>query len=112
MAGPAAQNLTVTRGDTLTLVVVMTTDGVTALNVSTRTYAAQVRKSVDAALASATFTCTVTDGPNGEVTCALPASATALLSPGGYVWDLQESAGSAVATVLSGSVTVVADVTR
>jgi len=108
----AKQNLTVTRGDTLTLVVVMTTDGVTPLDVSGRTYAAQLRTSVDAANASATFTCTVTDGPNGEVTCTVSAAATALLSPAVYVWDLQETAGSSVATVLTGTVTVVADVTR
>lgn len=96
----------------MTLVVVMTTDGVTPLNVTGRSYAAQVRSSVDASSAAATFTCTVTDGAAGEVTCVVSASATAGLSPATYVWDLQETAGGSVATILSGTVTVVADVTR
>lgn len=112
MGSPAKQNLTVTRGDTLTLVVVMTTDGSTPINISGRTYAAQVRSSADATSTSATFTCTLTDAANGEVTCTVAASATALLSPGVFVWDLQETASGTVATVLSGSLTVVADVTR
>lgn len=96
----------------MTLVVVMTTDGVTPLNVTGRSYAAQMRSSVDASSAAATFTCTVTDGAAGEVTCVVSASATAGLAPATYVWDLQETAGGSVATILSGTVTVVADVTR
>lgn len=112
MASPAKQNLTVTRGDTLTLVVVMTTDGATPINITGRTYAAQMRTSPDAASASATFTCTLSDAANGEVTCTVSAATTAALSPGQFVWDLQETASGTVATVLTGTVTVVADVTR
>jgi hypothetical protein len=39
-------------------------------------------------------------------------AASALLSPGYYYWDLQENASGAISTLLSGMVTVIADVTR
>lgn len=112
MAAPAKQNLTVTRGDTLTLVVTMTSDGSTPIVITGRTYAAQVRTSPDASSASASFTCTITDGANGVLTCTIPAATTATLNPQVYVWDLQETASGTVATVLTGTVTVSPDVTR
>lgn len=112
MASPAKQNLTVTRGDTLTLVVTMTTDGSTPVNITGRTYAAQIRTSSEATSATASFTCTITDGANGVLTCTVPASTTSSLSPVVYVWDLQETASGVVSTLLSGTVTVVADITR
>jgi len=40
------------------------------------------------------------------------ATSTAALDPGYYYWDLQETNGTTVTTVLSGAVTVLADVTR
>ena len=112
MAAPATQDLTITRGDTETIVVTSTTDGTTPIDITGRTYSAQLRTTPDIAVISATFTCTVTDAPNGKVTCVLPASASALLDPGYYYWDLQENAAGVISTLLSGTVTVLADVTR
>ena len=112
MAQPADQDLTITRGDTETLVVTITTDGSTPVNITGRTYASQIRSQQDATTIKASFTCTVTNGAAGEVTCVLSATSSATLSAGLYFWDLQETASGVVSTILSGNVTVLADVTR
>jgi len=112
MAAPATQNLTITRGDTETIVVTITTDGTTPVNITGRTYTAQMRTSQDIAAIAASFTCTVTNGAAGEVTCVLSATNCATLDPGFLYWDLQENASGTISTVLAGTVTVLADVTR
>lgn len=112
MAAPATQDLTITRGDTETIVVTLTTDGTTAIDITGRTYTAQLRSTPDISVISASFTCTVTNGAAGEVTCVMSSTASAELSPGFFYWDLQENASGTISTVLAGTVTVLADVTR
>lgn len=112
MAQPADQDLTITRGDTETLVVTITTDGSTAVDITGRTYTSQIRTQQDSTTIKASFTCTVTSGAAGQVTCVLSATSSAALSAGLYFWDLQENASSVISTILAGTVTVLADVTR
>ena len=112
MAQPADQDLTIVRGDTETVVVTMTSDGTTPIPITGRTYAAQIRSNPESTTVKASFTCTVTSGASGQVTCVLSATSSAALAPGLYTWDLQETASGVVSTVLSGTVTVLADTTR
>lgn len=112
MAAPAQQDLTITRGDTETIVVNLTSDGSTPINVTGRTYSSQFRTSQDSSIISASLTCSVTNGASGEVTCVLAANDSADLDPGFYYWDLQENASGTISTLLAGTVTVLADVTR
>jgi len=112
MAQPADQDLTITRGDTETLIVTITTDGSTAVNITGRTYLSQIRTQQDSTTIKASFTCTVTNGAAGEVTCVLSSTSSAALSAGLYFWDLQETASGTVSTILAGNITVLADVTR
>jgi sugar/nucleoside kinase (ribokinase family) len=112
MAAPARQDLTITRGDTETVFVTMTTDGSTPIDITSRVYSSQMRTSPDSKVISATATCTITDGPNGELAIVFSASDTSDLSPGYFYWDLQENASGVITTLLSGTVTVLADVTR
>jgi hypothetical protein len=112
MAVPATQNLTMTRGDTETIAVTITTDGSTPVNITGRTYSSQLRSTPDSNAIAATATCTITDGANGKLTVVFSHGDTALLSPGYYYWDLQENAFDVYSTVLAGTVTVLADVTR
>lgn len=112
MAVPADQDLTITRGDTETIVVTITSDGSTPINVTGRTYRAQIRSSQDSTTIKASFTCVVTSGANGEVTCTLSATDSATLPVGNAYWDLEENASGVITTILSGTVTVLADVTR
>lgn len=114
MTQAATQDLTITRGDTETVIATMT-DGTSNIAVAGRTYAAQLRSSPDSTTIGATMTCTGSDSPTvGVVTCVLSATDSALLTPGYYYWDLQETvtATGVVSTVLAGLVTVLADVTR
>jgi hypothetical protein len=111
MAQPADQDLIITRGDTETLVVNIATDGA-AINITGRTYRAQIRSTQDSTTIKASFTCTVTDGANGQVTCVLSAADSADLTPGLHYWDLEENASGVISTILAGNVTVLADVTR
>lgn len=112
MAQPADQDLTITRGDTETLVVTITTDGSTAVDITGRTYLSQIRTQQDSTTIKASFTCTVTSAVNGQVTCVLSATSSAALSAGLYFWDLQENASGVISTILAGNITVLADVTR
>lgn len=112
MAVPAELNLTITRGDTETVNVTITSDGTTPVNITGRTYTAQMRSNEESAIVSATFTCTVTNGAGGVVSCVLSATSTASLVPGYYKWDLQENASGVISTIVSGEVTVLGDVTR
>ena len=112
MAQPADQDLILTRGDTETLVVTITTDGSTAVDITGRTYRAQIRTQQDSTTIKASFTCTVSNGAAGEVTCVLSSTSSATLSAGLYFWDLEENASGVISTILSGNVTVLADVTR
>jgi hypothetical protein len=112
MSGPAKENLQEVRGDTLTVVSTMTTDGTTPIDITSRTNAMQLRTSPDATTVSATFTCTVTNGANGQVTCVLSSTDSSELRPGYYYWDLQENASGNISTLIAGTVTVLADVTR
>lgn len=112
MPAPATQDLTVTRGDTETVVLTLTTDGSTPINVTGRTYTAQLRSTPDSSIIAASFTCQVTNGAAGQVTCVMSPAASSLLTPGYYYWDIQENASGTISTLLSGMVTVLADVTR
>jgi hypothetical protein len=112
MAQPADQDLIITRGDTETLVVTITTDGSTPVDITGRTYRSQIRSQQDSTTIKATFTCTVTSGASGEVTCILSPTSTSALSAGLYFWDLEENASGVISTILAGNVTVLADVTR
>jgi hypothetical protein len=113
MAAPARQDLIVTRGDTETVVVVIAQDeSGTPVDIDGRIYTSQLRATQDSAIIAASFTCTVTDGVAGEVTCVMSPTLSSELDPGYYYWDLQEDASGTITTVLSGQVTVLADVTR
>lgn len=112
MAVPTTQNLTITRGDTEVVVITMKDSIGTAINVTGRTYRAHIRATKDDTVIAASFACVVTNGAAGEVTCTMAAGTTATLAAGKYYWDFEETNGSVVSTILAGTVTVLADVTR
>jgi hypothetical protein len=112
MAVPAEQDLVVTRGDTLTVGVTMTTNGTTPINITGRTYTSMVRQNYDDPTPAATFVCTIVSGAAGTLQLVMSAASTAVLEPQNYYWDLQENASSIITTILSGAFVVLPDVTR
>lgn len=112
MASPANYPLTIRIGDTETITLNLQDGNGAAINITGRTYAAQIRSTADSTSVLASFTCVVSNGAGGVMTATLPASTTAALSTGVGVWDLQETNGSVVTTLLAGPVTIVQDVTR
>jgi hypothetical protein len=112
MAQPAYYPLSVRIGDTETVTVTLQESDGTPVNITERTYAAQIRATADAASTIATFTCAITNGAAGQFACTLSATTTAALSIGTGVWDLQETNGSVKTTILAGPVRIDYDVTR
>lgn len=113
MTTPANYPLNIRIGDTETISLTIAEADGTPINVAGRTYAAQIRLMPESPDVIAAFTCSVIgDGSTGQVTCTLSSTVTAALSPGTGVFDLQETNGSAVTTLIAGSVFIVQDVTR
>ena len=109
---PANLPLNIRIGDTETISVAIKDSTGAPVNISGRTYAAQIRTTTDAATALATFSCSITNAEAGTLAATLSATTTAALTAGLAVWDLQETNGTTVTTLLGGSVTIVQDVTR
>ena len=112
MAVPAETNIVITRGDTTTLSITITSNGTSPIDITGRTYKAQVRSNTEDVSAEVAFSCTLTTPLSGIITCVLSATQTATLEPGNHTWDLEEDASGVISTILSGTFTVLADVTR
>lgn len=112
MGTPAYYPISIRIGDTETVTVTLQETDATPVNITGRTYAAQIRATADAASTIATFTCAITNGAAGQFACTLSATITGALSIGTYVWDLQETNGSVKTTILAGPVRIDYDVTR
>jgi len=109
---PANLPITIRTGDTETISVAIKDSAGAAVDITGRTYAAQIRSTTDASTVVATFSCTITSAAAGTLAASLSAATTAALTPGLGVWDLQETNGTTVTTLLAGPVTIVQDVTR
>lgn len=112
MARPGKRDIDIYVGDDYAHTVTLTSDGTTPINITGRTYIAQVRASAADTTATLSFTCTVPTGTDGVVNITASDTLTAALTDGAYVWDLQESASGVVTTILRGSCRVTKDVTR
>lgn len=112
MAQPAFYPLAIRIGDTETVSVTLQDSSGAPVDITGRTYAAQIRATADAASPLATFVCTVTNGPAGQFACTLSATTTNALAIGTGVWDCQETNGATVTTLLGGPVRIDRDITR
>lgn len=111
MSSPGFRACAVTQGDDYLHTVTITSDGTTAVNITGRTYTAQVRASRDKdATLILTLTCAVPTGTDGIVTIAATNTLTSALTVGTYWWDLQE--GPTKSTILTGPFTVEPQVTN
>lgn len=107
---PAKLNYSITRGDDFADEVTIKENGV-AVNVSARTYTAQIRATTEATDVVATFTIDMTSAASGVVGFAVADTVTDDMS-GPYVWDFQQDTGGVIRTLMGGTFFVAPDVTR
>lgn len=108
---PARLDYKITRGDDFAdTVTIKEGSPAAAVDVSSRTYTAQVRQTKDGEVV-ASMTVDMTDAASGEVTYSIADTATADMV-GDYVWDFQQSTSGVIRTLMGGKFTVDADVTR
>lgn len=113
MSYPAKHSLKLRQGDTykrtLTWIV-----NKTPVNLTGYDARLQIREDPDDATPALDASDYLTlGGAAGTIEVEIPASETADLEPGRYVYDLEvESGGGEVTTLIAGSVTVTAEVTR
>jgi len=108
----AKRNISIYKGDTYTHSVTIKDSANTAIDVSSRTYIAQVRQSNAADTAEASFSVDTTDAANGVIVLSLTASQTGSLKSGTYYYDLQETAGIVITTLMYGDAVVTGDISR
>tara|TARA_Y100000817_G_scaffold86195_1_gene66918 strand:+ start:168 stop:506 length:339 start_codon:yes stop_codon:yes gene_type:complete len=106
-------NLVIDQGSDFALDLVIKQSG-SALNLTNYTGRAQLRTSVTASSASATFTVTKTNAAGGALKMELSASTSSSLAAGQYVYDLEifTSGDAIVKRILQGEVTITPEVTR
>ena len=106
-------NLVIDQGSDFALDLVIK-EGGSALNLSNYSGRAQLRTSVTASSASASFTVTVTNAANGALKMQLPAATSSGISAGQYVYDLEiyTANNSIVKRIMQGDVTLTPEVTR
>jgi hypothetical protein len=108
---PAKLNYTIVRGDDFAdQVTIKEGDPAAAVDVSSRTFTAQLRASPDGT-AIASFVIDMTDAATGIVGYALADTVTDDLA-GSYVWDFQQDTGGVIRTLMGGAFVVLKDVTH
>jgi hypothetical protein len=112
MANPANYPLSFIAGDTVTIALTMKDGNGAPINLTGRTYAAQVRATIDSSTVLASFNCAIVSAVAGTMNATLSASSTASLSQGDAVWSLRETNGSTVTTLLEGPVRISVSPTR
>lgn len=105
-------DLTIEQGATFSRTITVKDSSNVAVNISSDTFAGQVRKRHQSGTVEATMTCTVTDGANGEFTAVISSTDTTAMDPGDFVYDIEWTSGSTVTRLLEGTATVTPQVTR
>ena len=107
---PAKLNYKITRGDDFADEVTIKEGGV-AVDVSARTYTAQLRATADSTTVVATFTINMASAATGVVGFSIADTVTDDLA-GLYVWDFQQDTAGVIRTLMGGTFLVNPDVTR
>ena len=105
--------LTIEQGANLTSTITVSDSQGDAVNLTTYSASAQLRKSYYSSSAN-TLTATITGNANGQITMSMTASNTAALTPGRYVYDLiiTNSTDNSKTRVVEGTAVVLPSVTR
>ena len=108
----ATRDITIYQGDTYAHELRIKNSANAVVNITSRVYTGQIRKKRNSDTIAATFTSSITDAANGVVILSLTPASTANVPAGTYVYDFQETNGSTVTTLITGTVTVIGEVSR
>jgi hypothetical protein len=108
----ATRNITIYQGDTYAHELRIKNSANANVTITSRTYTGQIRKKRNSDTAAATFSSEITNAANGIVVLSLTSAQTANIAAGTYVYDFQETNGSTVTTLITGTVTVTGEVSR
>lgn len=108
----ARRNISIYKGDTYTHSVTVNDSSNTAIDLSSRTYIAQIKESSASSSAFLNFDVDDSDSANGVVVLSLTSSQTSTLKSGVYYFDLQETYGNIVTTLMYGNVAVTGDISN
>lgn len=112
MTWPTRHDFHIYRGDDWARTITFADPAGAVIDVSSRTFAAQIRATADSATILATMTVTMTQAALGIVEISLSAAQTAALEAGVDRWDLSQTVSGLKTTLLAGAVYVEGDVTR
>lgn len=102
----ARRDINIYKGDTYTHSVTLQDSNTSAIDVSARTYVAQVKNSAASTEVIASFDIDTSDAANGVVVLTLSSTQTRGLKTGNYYYDLEETADSVVTTLMFGDAIV------
>ena len=108
----ATRDISIYQGDTYAHELRIKDSANANVNITSRTYTGQIRKKRNSDTVTATFTSTLTNAANGIVVLSLTAASTANIASGTYVYDFQETNGATITTLITGSCTIVGEVSR
>lgn len=108
----AERNIIIYQGDTYIHEIRLRDSANANINISTRIYSGQIRKTKTSNNIIATFTTEITDGPNGVMHFSLSPEITSNITSGIYFYDLQEVNNTIITTLIAGKATVQGEVTR
>jgi hypothetical protein len=109
---PKPVDIKVYRGDSGRLRITVTDAGGGPVNISSGTWDADIRDTVDAVTTVAQMTCTPVPGDTSSVDVKLAAVESAKLTADRYVYDVQMTLDTEVQTLIAGAIEVTKDVSR
>lgn len=108
----AERNIRIYQGDTYMHEVRVRDNSNVAINISSRTYTGQIRKTRTSNVVIANFSTAITNAANGVFNFSLSSNITSNIQSGIYYYDIQETNGSVITTLLTGRAEVEGEVTR
>jgi hypothetical protein len=92
--------------------IITISNSVGPINVSTSTFASQLRRYPASSDVAATFAIDTSQASTGTIQLSLTSAQTAGLAPGPYKWDVDKIDGTTITPLAKGEIIVEGDVTR
>ena len=108
----AERNITIYKGDTYFHQINIKDSSNQSIDIAGRTYISQIRKAKSSEIIIASFDIEVLNAEDGEILVSLDAEVTSAINAGVYYYDLQETNGNIVTTLMGGKAVITGEVSR